>query len=214
MSNESTNGAPAKKRNPAFMIILALLVIGGTWFGFTKYVHGLHHEETDDAQVAADISPVIPRISGYVTEVRVHDNQQVKKGDTLMMLDDRDYVIRLEQANAALATSQSNLNGAKASTNAARANIATTQASTSTIDAQIDAAKVTLWRATQDYNRYANLIKDHSITQQQFEQAQAAKETAEKQVAILQEQKNQTNQQTQAVTAQSNATAEQINLAG
>ena len=53
-----------------------------------------------------------------------------------------------------------------------------------------------LWRATQDYNRYANLIKDHSITQQQFEQAQAAKETAEKQLQILEQQKNQASTQT------------------
>ena len=48
------------------------------------------HAETDDAQVEANISPIIPRISGYVKEVRVSDNQLVKKGDTLLILDDRD----------------------------------------------------------------------------------------------------------------------------
>ncbi len=202
-----------KKRNPIFIIVLGLLVIGGGWFGISKYRHSLHHEETDDAQVSADISPVIPRIPGYVADVRVKDNQWVRKGDTLLVLDNRDYAIRLEQAEAALATSQSNLNSARASTNAARANIATSKASLGMIDAQIDAAKVTLWRAEQDHERYANLIKDHSITQQQYEQALAAKQTAEKQVAILQEQKKQMSEQTNAVSAQSNATAEQINIA-
>jgi membrane fusion protein (multidrug efflux system) len=95
----------------------------------------------------------------------------------------------LEQAEAALATAQSNLNSAKASTNAAKANIATSQAAIGTINEQIEAAKISLRRATDDFNRYMNLIKEHSITQQQFEQAQAAKEAAEKQVAILESQK-------------------------
>ena len=54
-----------------------------------------------------------------------------------------------------------------------------------TADAQIEAAKINVWRITQDYERYANLIKDHSITQQQYEQALAAKQTAEKQLAVL-----------------------------
>lgn len=211
---EATNTTTAKKRNPVFIIILIILVIGGGWFGISKYQHSLHHEETDDAQVSADISPVIPRIAGYVAEIRVDDNQWVKKGDTLLVLDNRDQVIKLQQAEAALATAQSNLKSAQAVTNASRANIATTQAGVSTIDAQIAAAQVTLRRATQDYERYANLIKDHSITQQQFEQAQAAKDAAEKQIAILQEQKNQVSKQTNAVAAQSNATAEQIDVAG
>lgn len=203
-----------KKRNPVFMVILAVLVIGGGWFGYSKYQHGKHHEETDDAQVSADISPVIPRIPGYVTEVKVNDNQWVKKGDTLLVLDNRDYVIKLEQAEAALATSRSNLNNAKATTDAAKANAATVRSSINTIDAQIEAAKVTLWRATNDFERYSNLIKDHSITQQQFEQAQAAKESAEKQVAILEAQKQQASQQTNAANVQSTATGQQIDIAG
>jgi len=203
-----------KKRNPIFLIILAILIIGGGWFGITKYRHSLHHEETEDAQVSTDINPVIPRVSGYVAEIYVKDNQRVKKGDTLLILDDRDYKIKLEQADAALTTAISNLSSAKAITNAARANIATSQASVGTIDAQIESAKVALWRADQDYARYSNLIKDHSITQQQYEQALAAKQTAEKQLAILKEQKNQASQQTNAVSQQSNATAQQIGIAG
>lgn len=214
MENTNSN-APAtkKKRNPVFIIILAVLVVGGSWFGISKYIHGQHHEETDDAQVSADISPVIPRVAGYVTEVRVQDNQRVKKGDTLMILDNRDYVIKVEQAEAALKIAETNLSSARATTSAARANIATSQASVGTIDAQIDAAKVNVWRTSQDYDRYANLIKDHSITQQQYEQALAAKQTAEKQLGILEEQKKQASQQTNAVAVQSTATGSQVNVA-
>jgi membrane fusion protein (multidrug efflux system) len=202
-----------QKRNKTFLIVLLLLVVVGGWFGITKYMHAQHHEETDDAHVEANISPVIPRVSGYVADVRVKDNQFVKKGDTLVILDDRDLKIKLDQAEAALLTAQSNLGAAKASTNAATANIATSRASVSTIDAQIETAKVNVWRATQDFNRYANLIKDHSITQQQYEQALAAKQTAERQLQVLQEQKNQASQQTNAVATQSSATSSQIGVA-
>jgi len=138
-----------------------------------------------------------------VKEVRVKDNQIVKKGDTLLILDDRDLAVKLQAAKAAEATAQSNLDAAKANTNASRANIATTQAGISTADAQIEVAKINVRRTAQDYDRYANLIKDHSITQQQFEQADAAKQTAERQLQILVQQKNQVARQTSAVSSQS-----------
>jgi membrane fusion protein (multidrug efflux system) len=203
-----------KKRSIIFPIILAILLIGGGWFGYHKYTYSQHHEETDDAQVEANISPAIPRISGYVTEVRAKDNQRVKKGDTLIVLDNRDLKLKLDQAVAALATAQTNLGVARATTSASSSNIATSKAAVSTIDAQIEAAKVNVWRTSQDYERYSNLIKDHSITQQQFEQADAAKQTAQRQLEILQSQKKQASTQTNAVASQSNATGEQISVAG
>ncbi len=206
------NGEP-RKRSKVFIIILIAMVLLGGWFGISKYTYAQHHEETDDAQVQADISPIIPRVAGYVKEIRVKDNQLVHKGDTLILLDDRDLKLRVDQAEAALSTAQSNVSAARANTNAVRSGIATSRAGVSTVDAQIEAAKINVWRTTQDYNRYANLITDHSITQQQFEQAQAAKETAEKQLQILQQQKNQASTQTGVVTSQSNATAQSIGVA-
>ena len=213
---EEANGrltAAPKKRSKVFLIILIVMVLLGAWFGITKYIYAQHHEETDDAQVQANISPVIPRVSGYVKEVRVKDNQFVHKGDTLLVLDDRDLKLKVDQAEAALGTAKSNVEAARANTNAARSGIASSRAGISTVDAQIEAAKINVVRATQDYNRYANLITDHSITQQQYEQAQAAKETAEKQLLILQQQKNQASTQTGVVSSQSNASAQQIGIA-
>lgn len=202
-----------KKKSKGFFIALILLVGFGAWFGITKYTHAQHHEETDNAHVEANISPVIPRVSGYVANVRVKDNQRVKKGDTLIVLDQRDLSLKLEQAKAALETAQSNLGAAKSSTSAASANIATSRASIATINAQIETAKINVRRTTQDYDRYANLIKDHSITQQQYEQALAARQTAESQLQVMQEQKAQALQQTSAVASQSNATSSQIGIA-
>ncbi len=216
-NNENISRKPVpqpRKKNFGFILVLIFLVIGGGTFGITKYIHGKHHEETDDAQIDANISPVIPRVSGYVTEVRVKDNQYVKKGDTLILLDDRDLRIKVDESEAALLAAKSNLSVAEASTNASKANVATSQANVSTADAQIEQAKVNVWRATQDYERYVNLIKDHSITQQQYEQALAAKQTAERQLQVLIEQKNAAAKQSAATASQSNATSQQIAVAG
>ena len=188
VTNNSEKAEP-KKRSKVFLIILIVMILLGGWFGISKYLYAQHHEETDDAQIEADIIPVIPRVSGYVKEVRVKDNEMVHEGDTLIILDDRDYRIQLQQAEAALATAKSNVAASRANTAAARSGISSAQQGVSTIDAQIEAAKVNLKRATQDFNRYQNLIQDHSITEQQFEQAQAAKDLAERQLDILKQQK-------------------------
>ena len=213
MENKEIKKEEPKKRSKVFIIILILMILAGGWFGISKYTYAKHHEDTDDAQVEADIIPIIPRVSGYVKEIRVKDNQMVHKGDTLIVIDDRDLNINLLQAEAALATAESNVNASRANTKAARSGINTSKEGVATIDAQIAAAQVTITRTTQDYNRYANLIKDHSITEQQFEQAQASKDLAEKQLLILQQQKKQASSQTGGVFSQSNATAQSIPVA-
>jgi membrane fusion protein, multidrug efflux system len=212
MANEN-GGQEPKKRSKVFLIILIALVVAGTWFGITKWHHAQLHAETDDAQIAANISPIIPRVSGYVKEVRVTDNQLVKKGDTLLILDNRDQLIKVEQAEAALATAQSNLLSAKASSAAAHSNIGTSQFATLAIDGQIERAKVSVWQSSQEFDRYANLIKDHSVTQQQYEDKLAAKQLAEKQLLILQQQQKQAASATNAVSTQAASTASQISIA-
>jgi len=202
-----------KKRSKVFLIILIVFILGGGWFGISKYNHSRHHEETDDAQIEADILPVIPRVSGYVSEVRVSDNQLVQKGDTLIVIDDRDLQIKLKEAEAALATAKANVQASKANYNAAHSGIASSRAGVSTIDAQIEAAKIKLNRAEQDYQRYANLIKDHSITQQQYEEMKANRDLAQQQLTILQQQKQQASSQTNVVSSQSTATQQSIDIA-
>src|SRR5438093_516832 len=98
-----------KKKSRIFPFILVLLIAGSGWFGISKYVHGKHHEETDDAQVESNISPVVPKVQGYVARLYIHDNQFVKKGDTLLVLDDREFKVALHQAEAALLTAKSGL---------------------------------------------------------------------------------------------------------
>ena len=213
-ATEEKNTQPeTKKRSPVFMIVLVLLIGGGGWFGLQKYFHGKHHEETDDAQIEANVSPVISRVSGYVLEVRAEDNQFVNKGDTLMILDPRDLKIVLAQTEAALATAKSNLAAAQANSSAASQTINTSRAAVTTADAQIETARVNVTRTGQDLQRYDNLIKDHSITQQQYEQAQAANELAKRQLQVLVDQKNQASVQTGVVSSQSAATSTQTGVA-
>ena len=212
IENKAQASTPPKKTNKVFIVILALLVCGGGYFGVSKYMYAQRHETTDDAQVDADISPVIPRTSGYVTEVRVKDNQRVDKGDTLVILDNRNELIALQQAEAALTAARSSMGVATANTSASKAAVVTYEANITTADAQIEAAKVTLTRATQDYNRYANLYKEHSITEQQYEEADAAKQSAERQLQVLEDQKKAAIRQESASKSQSNATAQQISV--
>jgi len=202
-----------KKTSYKFLIGFFVLLLAGGFFGYTKYQHAQQHEETEDAQIDGNISPVIPRVSGYITDVRVKDNQHVKKGDTLLLMDDRDLKIKLEQAVAALEIAQSNLGVAQSATTTSQTNVTAAQTGELVADAQIEAARIKVKRATDDFNRYANLIQDHSITQQQYDQALAEKETAEKQLLILQEQRKTAAAQTNVAASQSRTTGTQTNVA-
>lgn len=161
-----------KKKNKVIPIILGLLVLIGAIFGTKAYIYYSKHVDTDDAQIDGDISPVVARVGGYVNEIAFEENTQVHEGDVLVKLDDRDYKVKLEQAMAGQ-------QGASAGVGVSEAQIAATAANTSTAKANIEAARVKLDLANKDYARYANLVKDGSITQQAFDQAKATKESAE-----------------------------------
>jgi membrane fusion protein (multidrug efflux system) len=178
-----------KKVSKKFLIVLVTIVLLGLCFGGYKYVHSLSHESTDNAQVDADVYFVIPHVSGYVQKVYVTDNQFVKKGDTLVAIDDDEYILKVNEAEAALANAQSNLEVAKQNANLSETQVNTANASIIGAETSIDAAKVRLWRAQNDFERYENLYKSNVITKQQYEQALAEKQTAEKQLDILQQQK-------------------------
>src|SRR6478752_3087525 len=131
----TTEQVAVKKKNKIFTIILAVLVSLGGFYGVSKYIHAQNNEETEDAQVNGNISPVIPRIAGYVSKVWIKDNQFVKKGDTLVMLDDREMRIKVLQAQAALDNAKSSLNVAHANTTAAQASTVSSQSNINTADA-------------------------------------------------------------------------------
>lgn len=202
-----------KPANKKFIFIISTLVILGIVYGTFKYLHGQAHEETDDAQIEQSMNPIIPRVAGYVTKVYIKDNDFVKKGDTLLVIDNRDFLVKVEEAKAALVAAENSLEVSKADVGAASANISISDATIQSNSGSIEAAKIRLGRAANDFERYANLYKNHSITKQQYEQALAAKQEAEKQVEILQQQRNANVHQREAVASKTNVANKQTGVA-
>jgi membrane fusion protein (multidrug efflux system) len=202
-----------KKKNKTFAIVLGTLGIAAAAFGITKYIHGQHHEETDDAQVEADISPIIPKVSGYVTRLSVEDNQIVKQGDTLVILDDRDLALRVLQAEAALENAKASIATSQATYSTSQENVLSSRSNAEAADASIEIAQVRVKRTEQDFKRYQELIKTNSVTQQQYEQAEAEKDAALKQLDVARRQREAQYRETSARKAQSNVSDRNIALA-
>ncbi|MBS7565897.1 HlyD family secretion protein [Mucilaginibacter sp. Bleaf8] len=177
-----------KKPNRVIPIILGVLLIGGAIFGIKEYIYSSKHEDTDDAQIDADISPVVSRVGGYVDSIFFEDNQHVNKGQVLVKIDDRDYRVKVEQAQAAQ-------QGAGASVGVGETQIYSTAANAASARAQVTATQARLEKTRNDYNRYANLVKDGSITQQQFDQAKSDLAVAEANYRAAQDQYKAAQQQ-------------------
>lgn len=207
MANEETTVESTEKESKGkrvMIIILSLILVSGIGIGIREYIYYSHVETTDDAQVTSNIDPVITRISDYVTKINFSDNQHVTKGQVLVLLDDKDLTLKEQQAEADLANAQANVEVAKANSESAQSMLATAKG-------EIDAANILLWKATQDFERYQNLLKDGSITQEQFDNAKAAKESASAQVDIAQKRYESAQKQYQVTVA--NLASAQSNIA-
>jgi membrane fusion protein (multidrug efflux system) len=204
MENQKSN-----KKN----IIIAVLILSTLSYGIYKYVHSLSHETTDDAQIEKNMNPIIPRVMGYITKVNIKDNDYVKKGDTLFTIDNNDYIVKLEDAKAALIAAQGNFEVSKADVGSALASVSVSDANVQSAGGNIETAKIRLGRATNDFERYENLYKNHSITKQQYEQALAAKQEAESQLRILQQQQKASTFQKSVIIAKSNVSNKQTEVA-
>lgn len=202
-----------KKTNKKFILIFSILILVGGTYGIYKYIHSLSHESTDDAQIEKNMNPIIPRVTGYITKVYVKDNDFVKKGDTLFTIDNKDYLVKVEDAKAALAAAEGSFEVSKADVGSANANIAVSSANVLSAGGNIETAKIRLGRAANDYERYNNLYQNHSITKQQYEQALAAKQEAESQLRILQQQEKASAYQRSVVIAKSNVSSKQTEVA-
>src|SRR3954471_15079811 len=100
-TEQETQEQPKKKPNKVIPIILGILLVGGIIFGIKEYIYFSKHIDTDDAQIDGDISPVVARVGGYVDSIYFEENTHVNVGQPLVKIDDRDYKVKLEQAQAA-----------------------------------------------------------------------------------------------------------------
>jgi membrane fusion protein (multidrug efflux system) len=185
-----TGPLPSAGRHKTFLLIVNILLVcaiaaGITW-GLYTYYRLDHDLYTNDAQVEEDINPINARITGYIKEVRYTDHQHVKKGDTLLIVDDREYRIQYEQAEAGYLS-------AIASKGVAASSVTTVQSNLSVSDANIKAMEARLWNTEQNYHRFENLLKEDAATRQQFDQAKTEYYAMLAQYNALEQQRRTTN---------------------
>lgn len=138
-------------------------------------------ETSNDAQVEQYISPVNLRASGYIQKICFTEHQNVRKGDTLLILDDREYRIRVMEAEAAL-------KDAMAGATVMDATLQTTRNNASVFEASIAEVEIRLAKLEKDRQRYANLLKRNAATPIQLEQIETEYEATRKKLDALQRQ--------------------------
>jgi membrane fusion protein (multidrug efflux system) len=165
-SEVSALAAPAKpKRSRVLLIGASVLALGGLgWLGASYWTLGRFEVSTDDAYVQADNTTVAPKVSGYLDAVNVEDNQQVKAGQVLAHIDDRDFKAALDQARANVAASEANIDRQKAALETQQSIIEAARAAV-----EVDIANQTF--AHQDDKRYAILAADGFGSAQNSQQA-------------------------------------------
>ncbi|RGN48159.1 MULTISPECIES: HlyD family secretion protein [unclassified Bacteroides] len=170
-------------RNIILNLICIILAGSGLWFTANYFRRYINYEVTNDAFVDQYIAPLNIRVSGYIKEVRFKEHQYVHPGDTLLILDNREYLIKVKEAEAALLDAQG-------SQNVIHSGIKTSQTNVAVQEANIAEAKAKLWQLEQDYYRFERLLKEESVPAQQYEQAKATYEAAKARYQALVEQKN------------------------
>lgn len=169
-----------KRQMLANMLGIAILVVGivQTTMIFIDYKRT---ETSNDAQIEQYISPVNLRASGYISKVCFTEHQSVRKGDTLLILDDREYRIRVMEAEAAL-------KDALAGNAVINSTLNTTQASASVFEASIAEVEIRLAKLEKDRQRYENLLERNAATPIQLEQIATEYDATKKKLEALKKQ--------------------------
>ena len=163
------------KKGPTRSVLLLLLIAGlgaGGWWLYRYQTTGKYLQSTDDAYVQADAVTISPKISGYVEEVLVKDNQEVMPGQPLVRIDARDYRAQVAQASASIDV-------ARANAEAARAQIHEQDAAIAQARAQLMSAQAQAEFAASEVRRYAPLVQTGAEPSEQL----AAKTNLDKQAA-------------------------------
>lgn len=150
-----------KKRAIPNFIILLVLAGGISWIS-GKFIRLGSNEYTDNAQIKQHLTPVNTRVQGFIKKICFEEYQRVKKGDTLAIIDDTEYRLKVAQAEA-------DYQNALAGKSAMYTTINTTQNNIFVTEAAIEEQRVRLLNAETDYKRYQELMKEEAVTPQQFD---------------------------------------------
>ena len=170
-ATQSSHEVTAKqlKRQRIRQIVVSLIGVAIIVWGIVKigcmFMDYKSNEKSDDAQVEQYISPVNLRASGYIKKIYFKEHQSVKKGYTLLVLDDREYRIRVMEAEAEAA-----LKDAMAGANVIDASVQTTQTSATVYESAIAEIEIRLAKLEKDRQRYQNLVARNAATPIQLEQ--------------------------------------------
>lgn len=183
--NSKKNKAISRKRivftNLILFVFISLLII----WAIREYFHLGDAGYTNDAHIEEYITPVNAKVQGYIKHIGFQEHKQIKKGDTLLVLDDSEYQIRLAQAEA------SYLN-ALAAEEVTESSIITIQNNLSVSDADIQASKARLLNLEKNYTRYQNLYKDEVVTKAQLENIETEYEALKSQIKAMEQQRKST----------------------
>lgn len=186
-SPSAPTDAPQKK-NKALPILLVLVLAGLTWAGKTWW-YNQSHQSTDNAQVDGSIVPVLAKVGGYVRAVGVVENQTVKAGQLLVQLDDAEYAVRVQQAEAEL-NAAAYVAGAGGVAGQAEAQVRGAASQGEVVKAQIQAARAAQAKAAADLARMKELVTKQIVSRQQLDAAQAAFDQASAQLVATERQSN------------------------
>lgn len=151
-----------KQKKLLYNIVAVAIVVAGITYVSSKFIHLGNVEYTDNAQVKQLIVPVNSRLSGFLREVRFEEYQEVKKGDTLAIIEDTEFRFRLAQA-------QANYQNALAGMQVMNSSVTTAANNVSVFDAGLAEVAAQLQHAEKDFKRYRNLLAEESVTQQEYD---------------------------------------------
>lgn len=154
-----------------YNILILCFLIGGLTYVCSRFIHLGNVEYTDNAQVRQHITPVNTRVQGFIKKICFEEFQPVKKGDTLLIIEDAEFKLRVAQAEA-------DLSNALAGRSVTTAGIETTQSNIGVSDASIEEVKVTMENARRELQRYEKLLKEDAVTRQQYDNIKTAYEAA------------------------------------
>lgn len=171
-----------ERRNLILNIVTILLAIIGIVWAANFFFRYFRYEITNDATIEQYVTPVNTRVAGYISKVYFTDHQKVEAGDTLLVIDNREYKIKEMDAEAALMD-------AHASGDVLNSTILTSSTNIAVSNANIEEAKARFWKAEQDYKRYINLLAADAVSQQQFDQMKTEYEAMQAHYNALAKQK-------------------------